>query len=165
MIRSRRGSRGKFLWALLVAVPLAGCTGLMTSFGAITPQELVDHGVAAEADVLEVWDTGWTVNDNPVVGMNVRVHPDGAPAYEATIEKTMVSRIATWQFQPGNRIPVRYDPQNPAIVSVDREPRGETKASSGNPYRDNFERVTQVGIGSQPGALCIQPSRFFVQFR
>ncbi|MEO7793760.1 MAG: PDZ domain-containing protein [Thermoanaerobaculia bacterium] len=137
----------------LLALPLVGmlsaCTSLMTSFGGAMPETLRTQSVAAEALVLEVWDTGWTVNDDPVVGMKVRVQPADGPAYEATIEKTLVSRIATWQFQPGTTIPVRYDPQNPAVVAVDTEPRA-AQASSGNPYRDSYEGVTQIGVGLLP---------------
>jgi membrane-associated protease RseP (regulator of RpoE activity) len=44
---------------------------------------------------------------------------------------------------------VRYDPQNPALVAVDTEPRAAA-ASSGNPYRDQFQRVTQIGVGMLP---------------
>jgi len=156
-VNDSRGVRSSRKWVALrvflasfAGVPLAGCTSMMASLGGAMPQQLAASGVAARAEVLEVWDTGWTINDNPVVGMKVRVMPNDRQPYEATIEKTMVSRIATWQFQPGTVIPVKFDPQNPSLVAVDYEGSTETKASTGNPYRDEFERVTQVGVGMLP---------------
>jgi hypothetical protein len=123
MFQSRMQHARRWVGALLVTASLSGCHAMMVSFGGALPRELVERGVAAEAEVVELWDTGWTVNDDPVVGMKVRVHPPVGDSYDATIERTLVSRIATWQFQPGTVIPVRYDPQNPALVAVDREHR------------------------------------------
>lgn len=150
---------GVRLWALaanlaaaLTCLILAGCSGFLTSVGGGMTPELERSGVAAPAEILEVWDTGWTVNDSPVIGMKVRVRPAGRPEFEATIEKTTISRIAVPQFQPGNLIPVRFDPQNPASIAVDPDgdPTAESAPSSGNPYRDRFERAEIVGANYLP---------------
>ncbi len=119
MKRIRSLFRGILLSLALASLGLAGCTSMMVHFGGGVSKELQQNGVVARASIAEVWDTGWTINDNPVIGMKVRVQPSDRPAFEATIEKTTVSRIATWQFQPGNTVPVRFDPANPAIVAVD----------------------------------------------
>jgi hypothetical protein len=152
MTGGRFAARTMRTLAALAGVGLLGCTGLMTSVGGGMTKELEQAGVSATAQILEVWDTGWTINDNPVIGMKVRVQPGDRPDFEATIEKTTVSRIAVPQFQPGNLIPVRFDPQNPAIVAVD--PGGEARAasapSSGNPYRDRFERAELAGASFLP---------------
>ena len=152
--------RGVWLLLLLAAIPLAGCTSLMAHFGASMPPELQAHGVPASAEILELWDTGWTVNDSPVIGMRVRVHPEDRPDFEARIEKTTISRLATGQFQPGNVIPVRFDPQNPALVAVDFEPAGPAeqagradrseRLSSGNPYRDEYVEAQRAGVAPEP---------------
>jgi hypothetical protein len=143
---------------LLTCLSLAGCSGLMTSVGGGLTPELEKGGVSATAEILEIWDTGWTVNDNPVIGMKVRVRPPDRPDFEATIEKTTVSRIAVSQFQPGNVIPVRFDPQNPTTLAVD--PEGslspEPVASSGNPYRDRFERADIAGAVFVPAPAAPQ---------
>src|SRR6188768_2769037 len=86
--------------AVLACLGLAGCSSLRGGM----PKELRQNGVPASATILEIWDTGWTMNDNPVIGMKVHVQPDDRPAFEATIGKTTVSRIALAQFQPGNVI-------------------------------------------------------------
>jgi hypothetical protein len=126
----------------------------MAHFGASMPPELQAHGVPATAEILELWDTGWTVNDSPVIGMRVRVHPEDRPDFEARIEKTTISRLATGQFQPGNVIPVRFDPQNPSLVAVDPDPPGHAdhadRPSSGNPYRDEYVESQRAGVAPEP---------------
>ena len=131
----------------MACLGLSGCSSLMTSFGGGPTEELRANGVSARAEIVEIWDTGWTINDNPVIGMKVLVQPSDRPAYEATIEKTTVSRIAIPQFQPGNVIPVLVDPQNPSLVAVDRGGGSPPapKPSSGNPYRDSFESANIAG--------------------
>ncbi|MEO8198157.1 MAG: PDZ domain-containing protein, partial [Thermoanaerobaculia bacterium] len=137
------------------ALGLAGCSAnFLAGFGVGIPQELQQTGVLARAEILEIWDTGWSVNDNPVIGMKVRVLPAGAPSFEARIEKTAVSRIAVSQFQPGNVVAVRYDEKDPTQIAVDPDadpsqlaaagsaPAG---AASGNPFRDQFAGTTLLG--------------------
>jgi len=81
-----------------------------------------------------------------VIGMKVQVQPAGRPAFDATIGKTTVSRIAVSQFQPGNVIPVRFDPKDPKLVAVDFEGgRRSSSPSSGNPYRDQFVSGAPLG--------------------
>jgi hypothetical protein len=104
--------------------------------------ELKDHGVTAPATIVDIWDTGWTVNDNPVIGMHVDVQPASGPSFRATIERCAVSRIAIPQYQPGRVIDVRYDPQNPAVVVVD--------VGTGNPYHDQFTTTPMQGAQLQP---------------
>ncbi|MCB1008296.1 MAG: hypothetical protein KDB94_05300, partial [Acidobacteria bacterium] len=101
---------------LAVALAAAGCASMVQELGGGMTPELAEVGVPATAQILEIWDTGWTINDNPVIGMKVRVQPSDRPPYEATIEKTTVSRIAIPQFQPGAVVPVRFDPGNPEVV-------------------------------------------------
>ena len=138
-------SPGASCLLLGAALALAGCMSMIQSVGGGMTDELRATGTLAAAEVLEIWDTGWTINDDPVIGMRVRVRPPDGPAYEATIEKTLVSRIATAQFQPGAIIPVRFDPQNPAIVAVEPDSPVPARASSGNPWRDGY--VEQASLG------------------
>lgn len=136
--------------AALAVLSLAGCSGLVTAFGGGMSDELRQKGVSAPAQILEIWDTGWTVNDNPVIGMKVRVRPSDRPPFEATIEKTTISRIAIPQFQPGNALFVRFDPNNPKEIAVDFEGPAQPAVSTGNPYRDRFVPATNLGAGFLP---------------
>lgn len=140
------------LLAGIACLSLAGCSGLLLRVGGGMTPELRQSGVAASAQILEIWDTGWTINDNPVIGMRVRVQAPDRPDFEATIAKTTVSRIAVAQFQPGAVIPVRFDATDPAVVAVDSAGGSSraTRPSSGNPYRDNFERAEIAGAAFLP---------------
>ncbi len=119
-MRRRRLSRP--LLAAVVALSLAGalgCGAFDHLSGVSTAKELQATGVAAEAEILSLWDTGITVNEDPVIGLKVRVRPASGAPYEATIAKSLVSRLDVPRFQPGQVIPVRVDPRDPARVAVD----------------------------------------------
>ena len=76
-------------------------------------------GVPAEATIVQIWDTGVTVNHDPVVGFLLDVHPDGQAAFQAKT-KALVSRLAVPRVQPGARLRVFYDPKDTTRVAVDR---------------------------------------------
>src|SRR5215213_5524837 len=73
-------------------------------------QELFETGSKGVGTVLQVQDTGMTVNDNPRVKMAWRVEPlDGGEAFD--VQKTItVSRVEI--PRQGDRHPVWYDPQD-----------------------------------------------------
>lgn len=85
-------------------------------------RRLREIGMPAEAEILRIWDTGVTVNDDPVIGMEVEVRPADGDPFEAVIPKTWISRLDIPQFQPGQILAVRYDPDNPTRVAVDNPP-------------------------------------------
>lgn len=70
-------------------------------------------GEAAPAVVLDVSDTGVTINDNPKVRMKLKVYPREKPPFEATISQ-VVSRVTIPRV--GDRVYVKFDPDNPANV-------------------------------------------------
>ncbi|MBJ7329799.1 MAG: SHOCT domain-containing protein [Solirubrobacteraceae bacterium] len=73
---------------------------------------LMAEGAKAVGTVVQVQDTGMTVNDNPRVKMLFRVEPlDGSPAFDAEKTKT-VSRVEI--PQAGQRYPVWYDVEDPS---------------------------------------------------
>jgi len=112
----RRAARACWLASLACAL---GCGTIDRLTGVADARALHASGIAAQAEVLSLWDTCITLNQDPVIGLKVEVRPADRPPYEATIEKTLVSRLDTSRFQPGRVIPVRFDPQNPARVAVD----------------------------------------------
>lgn len=149
----------------LVATTLGACSQLVARVGGGLTDDLAARGVLARAEIEEVWDTGWTINDNPVIGMKLRVMPADRPPYEATIEKTTVSRIATAQFLPGNALPVRFDPADPAVVAVD--PREPVPAAGWSPNEPPILGIAvrpltaleQGEIGGQKGIVVEQVAR------
>jgi hypothetical protein len=119
-----RGARRQFgptwLTVALTATVLAGGCALSDKLSGTSEARAIQKiGVPARATVLDVWDTGVTVNDDPVIGLKVRVEGEGQAPYEAVIEKSRVSRVHIPQFQPGSRVPVKVDPGNPARVALD----------------------------------------------
>ena len=106
-----------FLVVALICFALGGCFG--TFFGTTMPANLRAHGVSAQATILEIRDTGWSVNNDPVVAMRVQVQPPDGAAFEATIKRYVISRIAAAQPRIGQVIRVRFDPGDPTVVAVD----------------------------------------------
>ena len=104
---------------MALAAVLSSCALVDRMSGVAEARRLQESGVAASARILEIWDTGITVNDDPVIGMRVEIdRPDGT-AYPATIPKSLISRLDIPRFQPGATVRVRIDPQDPAIVALD----------------------------------------------
>jgi PDZ domain-containing protein len=135
---------------LLVCITLACWLGSASCLGFGMSKHLRKNGVPGTAEILKMWDTGWTVNENPVIGMKVRVQSADRPEFEATIKKTPISRLATSQFQPGNVVPVRFDPRDLTQIAVDFAAPVQTESSSGNPYRDRFVRMLPRGFELLP---------------
>jgi hypothetical protein len=105
--------------AALLAVSLVAC-GLIDNWSGVSDaKELQQTGLPARATILEIWDTGMTVNNDPVIGLRIEVTPDGRPPYIATIKKALISRLDVPRFQPERVIPVRVDPTDPQRVAID----------------------------------------------
>ncbi|HEX3531951.1 MAG TPA: PDZ domain-containing protein [Thermoanaerobaculia bacterium] len=133
---------------LSVVVLLAGCSGLYYS-----NPDLQTTGVSARAEILETWETGIKVNDEPVIGLKVRVTPTDGTPYEATIKRVLISQLEIPRFQPGAVIPVRYDPKDLSRVSIDLSPGTPAKvAKTGNPYHDYFAAAKQEAALMPPPA-------------
>lgn len=77
-----------------------------------------EEGFPASAQVLEIWDTGVRLNDNPVVGFRLLVTLDDGTSYEATT-KNVVSVVLIPQVQPGAILPVKVDPDDHELVALD----------------------------------------------
>ena len=107
------------LFLAALATTLSGCAMIDRMSGVEETRRLQEVGIAATARIVEVWDTGMTVNDDPVIGLRVEVSRADGSVYAATIAKSLVSRIHIPQFQPGSIVPVRIDPQDAANVALD----------------------------------------------
>ena len=87
-------------------------------------EDLMANGARGVGTIIDVRDTGMTINDNPRVKMTFQIEPlDGSPAFTAEKTKT-VSRVRIPQM--GCRYPIFYDKEDPstfAFVEVD-DPQG-----------------------------------------
>ena len=76
------------------------------------------RGQAAEATILEVSETGVTVQNNyPLAKLRLKVEPAGGEPYEVTT-KCLMNRFEIPSYQPGNRISVLVDPKDHRKVAV-----------------------------------------------
>ena len=113
-------SHRRALFLLIVAALASnGCAIANKMSGVSEARAIQKVGEAARGTVVEVWDTGITVNDDPVIGLRLTVQRPGQAPYEAVINKSLVSRVHISQFQPGWQVPVRVDPHDPARVALD----------------------------------------------
>jgi hypothetical protein len=96
-----------------------GCAMIDRMSGVADTKTLQETGVAAEATIVQIWDTGITVNDDPVIGMEVQVYPAEGESWRATIPKSLISRLDIPRFQPGQIVHVRFDPQDRSRVGLD----------------------------------------------
>src|SRR5258708_7897095 len=79
--------------------------------------QLLATGEPAQAKILRMWDTGTTLNDNPMVGLALEVHPASRPAYQVET-KALISRLKISQVQTGATVAVRFDPTDPSKVAL-----------------------------------------------
>lgn len=108
-------------WAVIGAalvLTLAGCAVIDRMSGVEDARELQMNGEAALAKILRIWDTGMTVNNDPVVGFLLEVRRRDQPTYEVRT-KLRISRLDIPRIQPGKTIPVRIDPREPTRVALD----------------------------------------------
>jgi len=105
---------------LSAAVPL-GLTGWLFKRArdqAAQTRALLTSGAPAEATILNLWDTGITINDNPRVGLLLELRPpDGAP-FQVETTRT-ISRLQIPLYQPGTVLQVKYDPNDTTKVAIE----------------------------------------------
>ncbi len=102
---------------LLALACLGACGTIDRMTGEGEAQRIRAGGIAATATVIDIWDTGMTLNDNPVVGFNLSVQPPDGEAYTAQT-RGLVSRLHIPRIQPGAVLPVAIDPADRSRVAL-----------------------------------------------
>jgi hypothetical protein len=103
--------------ALAMSVMLSGCAVVDKMSGEGEAKRIRRVGQSADAEVLEIRDTGITVNDDPVVAFRLRVRPVSGTPYEVET-RGRVGRLDVPQVQPGAVLPVAIDPLDPKKVAL-----------------------------------------------
>jgi hypothetical protein len=85
--------------------------------GAKQTRELLMTGVPAQARILQLGETGMYVNNQPAVDILMEVQPHDRPPYQVQT-RMVVSMIRLASIQPGNIVPVKYDPNDPTKVAI-----------------------------------------------
>ena len=85
--------------------------------GPMLDKQLVATGEPAQARIVELVDTGVTINNNPQVKMIVEVRRKSGETYRAELETT-ISRLEIPRFQPGANIAVTVDPEDATKIAL-----------------------------------------------
>lgn len=122
---------GEYAWSELPQLTQYGLTvsGLLCAasslllvgapiISSIRNRAVLDRGLPAQATILEISDTGTTINNNPVVKLLLEVQTPGGLPFQAEAER-LISRLDIPQFQPGAVVPARYDPESGEVALVD----------------------------------------------
>jgi len=75
-------------------------------------------GFTGKAKILELRDTGVTINNNPQVKLVLEVKNSFGQKYNAQC-RVLVSRLHPRAYQPGMEVPVKIDPKNEKNVVID----------------------------------------------
>ncbi len=110
------------LYRLSVLVAAGGTLACGSLFDGVSGRrescEIIRIGKSASGQVVQLVDTGMTINDDLVVEFVLRITPPVGEPYEART-KALVSRLDIPAIQPGRVFPVKYDPQLPTRVAID----------------------------------------------
>jgi hypothetical protein len=82
---------------------------------ALTTQRLLANGRTAEATVIDVIDTKFTVSKRPVLRIRLEVQPPGEPSFEGETEEVSYGR----QLTRGSVVSVKYDPDSKSVTILD----------------------------------------------
>lgn len=82
-------------------------------------RQLLQTGLPGKAKILGLAETGVTINNQPQVKIMLEVTPDGrlGRSYQAEV-KTLISMVHIPQYQPGARLLIKYDPNDPNRVAI-----------------------------------------------
>ena len=110
--------RHAITFAAFTLLLLPGCGTIDNLAGTSQTRELQKTGLPAQAVIVQISDSGMTVNDDPVAWLDLEVRPETGPAFQART-KCLIPRLDVPRFQPGCTVPVRYDPADHSRVGVD----------------------------------------------
>ena len=80
-------------------------------------------GLRGTATVVGVGDSGWTLNNNPMVNLDLEVHMPGEAPFR-TRQRTVLSRLSVGALIPGSVLAVLADPKSPTKVTIDWDAAG-----------------------------------------
>jgi Short C-terminal domain len=114
---------------------------------------LLRTGVAAQATVVDVSDTGTTINDDPRVELTLNVTPEGGEPFELK-RKLLVSRVNI--PRAGERLTVFFDPDDPSkftFKNSDVADGDDASAAAAVPAADPVEQIAKLASLHAAGAL------------
>ncbi|MCC6866172.1 MAG: hypothetical protein IT280_08440 [Ignavibacteria bacterium] len=120
-------------FALIIMIAVVGFTGSIfwkVLFGPMfLSRRLEKSGIATNAKVVEMSDTGVTLNNQPQVKLLLEVTPPNGSAYMVET-KQVISRLQTSMYMPGNMIPVLIDPNDKDKIVINYDGTGGAAGQS-----------------------------------
>jgi hypothetical protein len=109
---------------MVLMVSIMGTVFWKTLFGPmLLSKRLAKSGFATTAKVIQVSDTGVTVNNAPQVKLLLEVTPPNGTTYMVET-KQLISRLQTSIYQPGSMIPVLIDLNDKNSIVINYEGSG-----------------------------------------
>jgi hypothetical protein len=105
----------------LISLAVLGVTGFVfyrVFKGMSQNSSLVKTGVSAPAVILEVQDTGVSMNNSMQARLSLQVTPSNRPPFQATTT-AFVNRFQVGMLVPGASVQVKYDPNDISKVAVE----------------------------------------------
>jgi hypothetical protein len=115
--RKKSGKSGR---AILVVVLATVALSVGIGFGPDIVQKfredgIMESGLSATGEILEVVDTGNRYNSNPEVEILLEITAANGKTWQARTRKVL-SAVDLMSHQPGTRVRVMYDPEDPSRV-------------------------------------------------
>jgi hypothetical protein len=118
-------------------------------------EDLMANGARGVGTIIDVRDTGMTINDNPRVKMTFQIEPlDGSAAFTAEKTKT-VSRVRIPQM--GCRYPIFYDKEDPSTFAFVEVDDAQGYATIVQMFGDKFG-ADGMGVGRPAAAAAPAPA-------
>jgi hypothetical protein len=131
----------------------AAYAGGLAGFDAPKQTQLVYAGRRAPATIVEVQETGKTLNMNPRVGLRLRVEPDDAPPFVAERE-LFVSRLRI--PQRGETVEIFYDPGDRDQFTFRIEDLTDDHLAAEDSGRNWLDELEKLGELHKAGVLTDQ---------
>lgn len=132
----------------------------------LNTSRLQKTGISGTATILEVRDTGVTINNSPQVKLIVEIKNTFGQKYQATI-RALVSRLNPHAFSTGMQIPVKIDPKNEKNVVIDYTGGATQRGGSTNTAQPNEEalktELEQLQKDNDAIALSGRPARAIIK--
>jgi len=98
-------------------------------FASAADARILATGIRGRATVTGVRDSNVTVNNNPMITLDLRVEIPGQPVFTQTVRQ-VISRLEVGSYRPGMVLAVAADPAKPRdiVIDWDRSPLGDAGA-------------------------------------
>ena len=104
--------------------------------------DVMEHGVEGTATVTRMWETGVTVNDQPVLGYELQVDVAGEAPFTAETQQ-LTPRMLTGAILPGSRVGIRWSRES-GDLAIDFSRAPEPAGGTGVAVQDLASAVAAI---------------------